>query len=53
LTGVYYEKTEHYIILENVKGVPVVIVYNNDKDVLDEFVPIAEKVLKSVEWTGS
>jgi hypothetical protein len=53
LTGPYYEKTEHYIILENVKGVPVVIVYNNDKDVFDDFVPIAEKVLKSVEWTGS
>ena len=53
LTGPYYEKTEHYIILENVKGVPVVIVYNNDKDVFDEFVPIAEKVLKSVQWTGS
>jgi hypothetical protein len=53
LTGPYYEKTEHYIILENVKGVPVVIVYNNDKDVFDEFVPIAEKVLKSVQWTDS
>jgi hypothetical protein len=51
--GVYYEKTEHYIILENVKGVPVIIVYNNDKDVFDEFVPVAKKVLKSVEWTGS
>jgi hypothetical protein len=36
-----------------VKGVPVVIVYKNEKDVFDDFVPIAEKVLKSVEWTGS
>ncbi len=52
-TGIYYTKTEHFIVLENVKGVPVVIVYKNEKDIFDDFVPIAEKVLKSVEWTGS
>src|SRR5215210_1516589 len=52
-TAVYYTKTEHFIVLENVKGVPEVIVYKNEKDVFDDFVPIAEKVLKSVEWTGS
>jgi hypothetical protein len=51
--GPYYTKTEHFIILENVKGFPVVIIYKNEKDVFDDFVPIAEKVLKSVEWTGS
>jgi hypothetical protein len=52
-TGIYYSKTEHFIVLENVKGVPVVIIYKNEKDVFDDFVPIAEKVLKSVEWTVS
>jgi hypothetical protein len=53
LFGFYrdYEKKEHYIILDDVKGVPVVINYNDEKDVYDEFVPVAEKVLKSVEWT--
>jgi hypothetical protein len=51
--GPYYTKTEHFIILENVKGFPVVIIYKNEKDVFDDFVPIAEKVLKSIEWTGS
>jgi hypothetical protein len=50
---VHFTKQEHYIVLENVEGVPVVIYYNNVKDDFDEFVPVAEKVLKSVEWTGS
>ncbi len=50
---VFYQKREHYIVLENVKGVPVVIYYNNDADDFDEFVPVAEKVLQSVEWTDN
>ncbi len=48
-----HEKKEHYIILKNVKGIPVVIYYNNEKDVYDEFVPVAEKVLDSVRWTDN
>ncbi len=48
-----HEKKEHYIILKNVKGVPVVIYYNNEKDLYDEFVPVAEKVLDSVRWTDN
>jgi hypothetical protein len=40
-----------YIVLEDVKGVPVVIQYG-DED-FDKFVPVAEKVLQSVEWTGT
>ena len=53
LFGFYrdYEKTEHYIILNDVKGVPVVINYNDETEHFDEFEPVAEKVLKSVEWT--
>jgi hypothetical protein len=47
----YYAKKAHYIILEDVKGVPVVIQYGDDD--LDEFVPVAKKVLDSVEWTGA
>jgi hypothetical protein len=50
---VFYQKKEHYIVLEDVKGVPVVIYYNNDADDFDEFVPVAKKVLDSVEWTGT
>jgi hypothetical protein len=34
-----------------VKGVPVVIRYGGEN--VDKFVPVAEKVLKSVEWTGT
>ncbi len=47
----YYAKKAHYIVLEDVKGVPVVIQYG-DED-FDEFVPVAKKVLDSVEWTGA
>ena len=50
---VYYQKKNCFIVLESVDGVPVVIQYEDLKDEFDEFVPIAEKVLKSVEWTGS
>jgi hypothetical protein len=42
---------ERYIVLEDVKGVPVVIRYGVENS--DKFVPVAEKVLKSVEWTGT
>jgi predicted small secreted protein len=52
LFGFYreHEKREHYIILKDVKRVPVVIIYNDETDVYDEFVPVAEKVLDSVRW---
>src|SRR5215203_3859810 len=50
---VFYQKREHYMVLENVKSVPVVIYYNNDAEAFDEFVPEAKKVLDSVEWTGT
>ena len=50
---VFHEKEEHYIVLRNVQGVPVVIYYNAAKDDYDEFVPVAKKVLQSVEWTGT
>src|SRR5215210_6366459 len=42
-------KKARYIVLEDVKGVPVVIQYG-DED-FDGLVPVAEKVLESVEWT--
>ena len=42
-------KRAHYIVLEDVKSVPVVIQYGDEN--LDEFAPVAEKVLESVEWT--
>jgi hypothetical protein len=45
------EKREHYIILNDVNGVPVAIYYNNATEDFDEFVPVAEKVLDSVRWT--
>ena len=50
---VFYLKQEHYIVLKDVKGVPVVIYYNDLKDHFDEFVPVAEKVLQSVKWTDT
>src|SRR5215211_1669135 len=50
---VFCLKQEHYIVLKDVKGVPVVIYYNDVKDHFDKFVPVAEKVLQSVEWTGT
>jgi hypothetical protein len=50
---VYFLKQEHYIVLKDVKGVPVVINYSDLKDHFDKFVPVAEKVLQSVEWTGT
>ena len=48
---IYYLKRNHYLVLENVEGVPVAIDYSNLKDEFDEFVPVAEKVLESVRWT--
>src|SRR5215203_905538 len=50
---VFILKQEHFIVLKNVKGVPVVIQYNDLKDNFDEFAPVAKRVLQSVEWTGS
>ena len=48
-----YLKQEHFIVLKDVKGVPVVIKYTALKDNFDEFRPVAEKVLQSAEWTGT
>ena len=50
---IYYLKREHYIVLESVDGVPVIIYYSDLKDRFDEFAPVAEKVLQSVEWTDT
>jgi hypothetical protein len=50
---IYYLKRDHYIVLEDVKGVPVVIYFSDLKDEFDEFAPVAEKVLQSVEWTST
>jgi hypothetical protein len=33
--------------------VPVAVYYADEKDEFDEFVPVAEKVLQSVEWTDT
>jgi hypothetical protein len=44
-------KKARYIVLEDVKGVPVVIQYG-DED-FDGFVPVARTVLESVKWTGN
>jgi len=52
-SGVIDFKRSTFIVLENVKGVPVVIQYGDEKDEFDEFVPVAEKVLESVKWTGT
>jgi hypothetical protein len=50
---VYYTKKARFIVLKDVKGVPVAIYYADEKDEFDEFVPVAEKVLQSVEWTDT
>jgi len=54
---VFYSKREakkaHYLILKDVKGVPVVIYYDQVAEDFDEFEPKAKKVLQSVEWTGT
>lgn len=51
---VYYTNRARFIVLKkDVKGVPVVIYYSDRKDKFDEFAPVAEKVLQSVEWTDT
>ena len=50
---IYYLKKDHYIVLKDIMDAPVVIYYSNLKDEFDEFVPVAEKVLESVRWTGT
>jgi hypothetical protein len=50
---IYYLKRDHYIVLEDVKGVSVVIYYSDLKDHFDKFEPVVEKVLRSVEWTDT
>jgi hypothetical protein len=50
---VFYLNQHHYIVLNDVKGVPVVIYYTDRKDHFHKFAPVAEKVLQSVEWTGT
>jgi hypothetical protein len=50
---VFYTNKAHYIVLKDVKGVPVVIFYTHEAEDFDKFVPVAKKVLQSVEWTGT
>ena len=50
--GLLYKKAR-FILLKDVKGVPVAIYYTDEKGEFDEFVPVAEKVLQSVEWTDT
>ena len=50
---VYYINRTRFIVLKDVKGVSVVIYYSDLKDRFDEFAPVAEKVLQSVEWTDN
>jgi hypothetical protein len=41
------------IVLEGVKGETVTITYTSLAPDFDEFAPEAQRVLESVEWTGS
>ena len=50
---VFYTNKTHYIVLKDVKGVPVVIFYTQEAEDFDKFEPMAKKVLDSVEWTGT
>ncbi len=50
---VFYTNKTHYIVLKDVKGVPVVIFYTQEAEDFDKFEPMAKKVLQSVEWTGT
>ena len=47
------DRERRVIVLENVKGETVEIVFSSPPEKFDEFAPEAEKVLKSVEWGGS
>ena len=51
--SILYKNKTHYIVLKDVKGVPVVIFYTEETEDFDKFVPVAKKVLQSVEWTGT
>ena len=50
---VFHTKKAHYIVLKDVKGVPVVIYYDEEAEDFDKFELMAKKVLESVEWTGT
>jgi hypothetical protein len=50
---VFHTKKAHYIVLKDVKGVPVVIYYDEEAEDFDKFELMAKKVLQSVEWTGT
>jgi hypothetical protein len=41
------------IVLEDVKGNRVTITYTSPATEFDEFAPEAQKVIDSVQWTGS
>jgi hypothetical protein len=47
------DRERRVIVLENVKGETVEIVFSSPPEKFDEFASEAEKVLKSVEWGGS
>ena len=46
-------ETHHFIVLKTGTPFTLLIDYKDEKDQFDEFVPVAEKVLQSVEWTGT
>jgi hypothetical protein len=47
------DRERRVIVLDNVKGETVVIVFSSPPEKFNEFAPEAEKLLKSVEWGGS
>ncbi len=47
------DRERRVIVLENVKGETVEIVFSSPPEKFDEFAPEAEKVLKSVKWGSS
>ena len=51
--GVNKGEKLRFIVLDNVKGKTVTIMVESSALGFDEFLPKAQKVIKSVEWTGS
>ena len=47
------DRERRVIVLEDVKGETVVIVFSSPPEKFDEFAPEAHKVLESVKWGGS
>jgi hypothetical protein len=51
--GEHPAEKQRVIVLEGVKGETVTIIYTRAAPEFDEFAPEAQRVLESVEWTGS